>query len=104
MRESTVLAAVALILLATAGCAHYGALEADYGNSYNMAKQGQILNPAASHNLAPVTGLAGAAADSAMKKYMESFATSQQCQQGGAQSPLMAPISKGTGQDAYGQK
>ncbi len=107
MKRGTVLAAIALVVLITAGCGHYGALTKDYGNSYNRAKQGQILNPAASSNLAPVTGLSAKAADAAMTKYIESFAPSQGAASQGAQSLLMTPISSGaatgTGQNAYGQ-
>ncbi len=91
-----------LILLITVGCNHYGSLKQE-GISYNEAKSGQILNPAASDNLAPVTGLPGSAADIAMKKYTESFASSQECNKKGAQSLLMTPISTGTGQNVYGK-
>ncbi len=98
------LAIVVLILLIAAGCNHYGALKKDYGNSYNMAKSGQILNPGASKNLKPVTGLPGTAADAAMKKYGDSFASTGQGGSGQAPSALlMTPLSMGAGKDVYGK-
>lgn len=66
-------AAIALMFLLVTGCAHYGALDEDRGKSYNMAKQGQILNPDASKNLKPVTGLHGAAVAANEEKYIASF-------------------------------
>ncbi len=98
------LAIVVLILLITAGCNHYGALTKDYGNSYNMATSGQILNPGASKNMKPVTGLPGTAADAAMKKYGDSFASTGPS--GSGQTPsalLMTPLSMGAGKDVYGK-
>jgi hypothetical protein len=44
MRRTYYTAAV-LAILFTAGCAHYGALEEDYGKSFKTATYGQILNP-----------------------------------------------------------
>jgi hypothetical protein len=105
MMKGKYYATVVLSLLITAGC-HYGALTKDYGNSYNMAKSSQILNPGASKNLKPVTGLPGTAADVAMKKYAESFvpAGGPAAQQAPAPSALlMTPLSIGTGKDVYGK-
>jgi len=48
-------------------------LEEDYGNSYRLANQNQILDPDAPKDLEPVTGLDNRAAAGAMKKYIESF-------------------------------
>ena len=101
-------ATVVLILLIAAGCGHYGALTKDYGNSYNMMKSAQILNPGASKNLKPVTGLPGIAADATMKNYAQSFATSGQAsgQAAAGQAPsalLMTPLSLGAGKDVYGK-
>ena len=45
----------------------------DYGTSFRLAKYNQILNPGASKNLAPVTGLDGRAAHTINEKYMKSF-------------------------------
>lgn len=102
MRGKYYAAVVILIFSITAGCAHYGALTKDYGNSQNMAKSSQILNPEASKNLKPVTGLPGTAADATVKKYTASFAPEQAPQQA-PQSLLMTPISMGTGKDVYGK-
>jgi len=48
-------------------------LEEDYGNSYRLAVQNQMLDPSAPKDLEPVTGLDNRAAAGAMKKYIESF-------------------------------
>ncbi len=97
-------AAVVLILMITAGCGHYGALTKDFGNSYNIAKSGQILNPGASKNLKPVTGLPGTAADAAVKKFADSFASTGPGGSGQAPSALlMTPLSLGAGKDIYGK-
>lgn len=98
-------AAAILIVLMTAGC-HYGALTKDYGNSYNAAKYGQILNPGASKNLGPVTGLSGKAAEATMKKYMDSFSPSGQASQAPqsfAITPIVPTEGAGTGQNVYGK-
>src|SRR5512135_2363243 len=105
MRIKYYTAAVLIILIMT-GCSHYGALNKDYGNSYNGAKSGQVLNPLASKNPAPVTGLNGKAADAAMKKYTESFSTSGQTsqgQQGFALTPIVPTEGAGMGQNVYGK-
>ena len=101
MREKYYLTVV-MIMLITTGC-HYGALTKDYGKSYNAVKSGQIMNPGASKNLNPVTGLSGAAADTNMKKYADSFAPSGPSQQQGPAALLMSPISLGAGKDVYGK-
>jgi hypothetical protein len=92
MRKTYISAAV-LILLVTAGCNHYGALNEDYGKSFSMMKSGQTLNPEASNNQKPVTGLSGSAADLNMKKYTSSFAPSNQTQQQAPQGIYMMPSS-----------
>ncbi len=95
---------VVLIVLFAAGC-HYGALTKDYGKSYDMAKYGQILNPEASKNLKPVTGLNGQAETEVMKKYIDSFSKSgeQAVQQSFAVVPMTPTGTAGTGQDVYGK-
>jgi hypothetical protein len=104
MMRGKYFATVVVILLITAGCGHYGALTKDYGNSYNMAKSGQILNPGASKNLKPVTGLSGTAADATMKNYAQSFAAPSGQASGQAPSALlMTPLSVGAGKDVYGK-
>ncbi len=98
--------AACLTILIMAGCSHYGQINPDYGNSYNKAKYGQILNPSASKNQAPVTGLNGRAADSITKKYTDSFATSGQAQQGPqsfAITPIVPTEGAGMGQNVYGK-
>jgi hypothetical protein len=104
MRGKYYATVVILIFILMAGCAHYGALEEDYGKSYNAAKSGQILNPGASKNLKPVTGLPGAAADGTMKKYTESFAPKDQPQNPAPQGSTTQQTSIGMGQDGYGKK
>ena len=99
MRKRYYAAAVLSILLA-AGCNHYGAIDKDFGRSYDMAKQGQILNPDASKNLKPVTGLNSKAADAVTKKYTDSFnASDKSTQQSIAIVPVTPPGSGGT--DVY---
>ncbi len=103
MQKKYYAAAVFAILLAT-GCASYGALEDDYGKSYNMAKYGQILNLQASKNLEPVTGLPDKAADANMQKYIKSFGQASAGQgQPSFAVPLMSTGTAGTGQDVYGK-
>ncbi len=103
MKRTYYAVGIALIALTAAGCAHdFGALDDDYGRSYRAAKAAQILNPEASKNLAPVTGLPGSAAMGAMKAYTDSF-TPSQGQQQGPQTLLMTPIPSGAGRDAYGK-
>lgn len=104
MRKRYCTAAVLIVLIA-AGC-HYGALNKDYGNSYNAAKYGQIVNPRASKNLAPVTGLPGTAVEPAMKKYVESFSSSSQVPQtpqSFAVTPIVPTEGAGTGKNVYGK-
>jgi hypothetical protein len=99
-------AAIALNVLIMVGCNHYGALSKDYGNSYNAAKTGQILNPGASKNLEPVTGLSGKAAESNMNKYRGSFSSSGQASQmpqSFAITPIVPTEGAGTGQNVYGK-
>ena len=48
-------------------------LEADYGNSYDLAKIQQILNPAAEQNLEPVYGFDGRAAEATIERYRGMF-------------------------------
>ncbi len=92
---------IALIVLVAAGCSHYGALDGDFGKSFTMAKYGQILNPEASKNLKPVTGLNGKAEAEVMKKYTESF--SKGSDKGSCQQGITIVPSTGAGQDVYGK-
>ncbi len=94
---------VVLIMLATGGCGHYGALEEDYGKSFNQAKAGQILNPQASKNLQPVTGLSGEAAAASEAKYLQSFGKTSQKPASKSFVVPVIPGGAGAGQDAYGK-
>ena len=99
----TLIAAVVFTIVFIAGCGHYGALTDDYGKSYNMAKQGQILNPDASKNLEPVTGLNGTAAEAVMKKYNDSFKKGKDCDQSAQQGFTLMPAGA-VGADTYGKQ
>jgi hypothetical protein len=102
MRKRLYAAAAMSVLVAT-GC-HYGAIEKDFGKSYTMAKQGQILNPDASKNMKPVTGLNAKAAEAAAKKYTDSFSGGDKTTQSSiAIVPVTPTGSGGTGQDVYGK-
>jgi hypothetical protein len=48
-------------------------LEADYGKSVNLATAGQILDPAAQQNLAPVYGFDGKTAALTLDRYRSTF-------------------------------
>jgi hypothetical protein len=48
-------------------------LESDYGMSVSLAMSGQILDPAAQQNLAPVYGFDGKAAAATIERYQTSF-------------------------------
>jgi hypothetical protein len=101
MRKRYYTTVVVLMLLVTTGCAHYGALEEDYGKSYRAALDGQTLNPAASKNLEPVTGLNGKAMEAVMNKYIESF-SKKGYEQPAQQGFILAPAGT-TGTDTYGK-
>jgi hypothetical protein len=106
MMRKKYFAAAVLIVLISAGCNYYGALKRDYGNSYNAAKNGQTLNPGASKNQTPVTGLSGGAAESAVKKYTDSFSSSEQASQtpqSFAITPIVPTEGAGKGQNVYGK-
>lgn len=65
---------ISILVLIAGGCAAVpGRLEMDYGNSFRLAKAGQILNPEAGKNLEPVMGFDGQAAQIAIEKYREDF-------------------------------
>ena len=48
-------------------------IDANWGKSFETAKNNQILNPQAAKNLEPVEGLDGKAAENIINKYEESF-------------------------------
>ena len=59
--------------LVCGACATPSKLSDNWGTAYYAQKQGQIVNPDASKNLEPVTGLYGQAAEAAMGQYLQSF-------------------------------
>ncbi len=103
MKRKYFAAAVILsLVIFSAACGHYGALNNDFGKSYTMAKQGQILNPGASKNLEPVTGLPGKAAAANEAKYIQSFSKGSGSQSSkGFVVPMIPAGAAGMGQDAY---
>lgn len=67
-RMVLVLLCVPAIALLMAGCAKTR-LEMDYGTSHKLQIYNQILDPQAENNVAPVHGMDGVAAQSAVDKY-----------------------------------
>jgi hypothetical protein len=63
---------VALFFMAVS-CAGPSRLEMDFGNSANLAKSNQILNPEAGQNIESVSGLDGEAARATIEKYRKDF-------------------------------
>ena len=57
-----------IIVTGMTGCATSPVLDQNWGRSYETAKQNQILNPDAGKNMDPVEGLAGPAAERAIKE------------------------------------
>ena len=73
MRTYTALIASLAVLLA-AGCASRTPyLDAHYGEAVNTAKAMQTLNPQASRNTDPVTGMDGASATESIDRYHDTF-------------------------------
>jgi hypothetical protein len=63
-----------IVVLFLTGCTTLPSrLEMDYGNSFRMAKTGQILNPEAGKNLEPVMGFDGRATLLNVEKYRKGF-------------------------------
>ncbi|OGP63498.1 MAG: hypothetical protein A2170_03985 [Deltaproteobacteria bacterium RBG_13_53_10] len=67
-----VVGVVAVALISCAGPSP-SRLEMDYGTSAKLAVVNQTLNPEASKNLGPVTGMDGEAAEGIMERYREGF-------------------------------
>jgi hypothetical protein len=59
-----------VVLFLSFGCATLPH-EKNWGKSFEMTKDAQVLDPDASGNLAPVTGLDGQAAANAMNRYQK---------------------------------
>jgi hypothetical protein len=76
-KQNLFLIGLGVSFLFFAGCADLNPwpsqVAVDYGNSYNLAKQNQILNPGGEQNLEPVKGLDGKAANKAIEKYRKDF-------------------------------
>ena len=69
-------AAVSGLLLTLTGCVSPSPiLDAQFGKSVSLIKAQQTLNPSASRNTNPVSGLDGVAAKSAYDAYQKSFRT-----------------------------
>jgi hypothetical protein len=61
-------------LLIFSGCGTRETMLAkNWGNSFESARQSQILNPGAGKNIDPVVGLDGPASGNSMEKYREGF-------------------------------
>ncbi len=71
-RYLTLIGLIATLLIFS-GCARETMLSRNWGNSFESAKQSQILNPEAGKNLEPVVGLDGQASENNMEKYREGF-------------------------------
>ena len=84
---------VVVSALVAGGCAT-SRLEADYGNSFRQAKSNQVLNPEASNNIAPVTGMDGQSAQAIIKTHRTESAKAVSV----GSAFVMTPMSLGTGQ------
>ena len=67
------LLAAAAAVLALQACATSPTLDARFGDSVNIAKAQQTVNPDASKNRSVVAGIDGKAAQETMVRYRESF-------------------------------
>jgi len=60
-------------LLIAAGCAGPTRLQSDFGTSHKLMHVNQVLNPDASKNLQPVSGMDGVAARNVLERYRKGF-------------------------------
>ena len=65
-----------VVLALSLGC-YARPLEDDWGTSYGLTKEAQVLDPEAGQTADPVTGLDGVAASGEVKKYRNSFTKEQ---------------------------
>jgi hypothetical protein len=72
-KRSFFLIGFAALFFIAVGCAGPSRLEMDFGNSANLAKSNQMLNPEAGQNIEPVSGLDGEAAQATLEKYRKDF-------------------------------
>jgi len=82
-----------LIVLLLAGCAATR-VETTHGDAFREAMANQILNPEASSNVTPVTGMDGQSAQVVLKTYRIDSAKTAPA----ASAFVMTPMSLGTGQ------
>ena len=69
-----VFACLGIVVVMLAGCAVGPTrVEADFGQSVDLARSNQILDPAAQQNLAPVYGFDGKAAAATLERYRSTF-------------------------------
>jgi hypothetical protein len=69
-----ILACLGIGVMMLAGCTLGPTrLEADYGNSVDLARSSQILDLTAQQNLAPVYGFDGKAAEATLDRYRSTF-------------------------------
>jgi hypothetical protein len=68
-------------------------LDRNWGRAYESAKSNQILNPEASKNLDPVTGMDGQAAEQIMRGYRRDF-KGQSSQSSNSGGTISAPAYK----------
>jgi hypothetical protein len=72
MKKALIL--VSAMVFVASGCAwQQSRVTMDYGTSYQLQKNSQILNPEAEKNLAPAQGLDGQAASASVNRYRKSF-------------------------------
>lgn len=76
-RHLLLLAGTLIVLVVSLGCSSRPLAES-WGESFDLTKEAQLLNPDAGQNDEPVTGLDGVAAQSDMKKYQNSFKKEQE--------------------------
>jgi uncharacterized lipoprotein len=72
-----------LAVAVLAGCATTPNLDAKFGDAVNQAKAQQIINPDASRNTDPVTGIDGQAANAIAGRYHKAYETPTPAPSGG---------------------
>jgi len=79
------IALIAALGVLVTGCAtHLTPVEMDYGTSTKLATYGQILDPEASKNLDPVTGISGRAAMGILEDYFDKIGCASTGSSGGS--------------------
>lgn len=76
MNTSRIVLSVIMVTIAAlvcGACATPSMVADNWGTAYYAQKQSQMVNPDASKNLEPVTGLHGQAAEAALGQYVKSF-------------------------------